>query len=199
MLEGTATAIGLIGMLLIWLPALWALGFAARLPAGMPMTFGGAPTPPTPGKGAASIKGLKLVDSVAREGDISSVDTWTALQNVGSSSVGDVKVPIDAGFLSRIDFVVSADIDNTITNGLACTTGFRLNGNGLTAGGIHRYLGPAFTGGGKTAGEAACRSRVISLATKISVKGGNEIGVEAIMMGEDVGTLTAMVCFTFTS
>jgi hypothetical protein len=37
------------------------------------------------------------------------------------------------------------------------------------------------------------------LATRIAVKGGNEIAIEAIMLGEDVGTLTAAICLTFTT
>lgn len=153
--------------------------------------------PSAVGGGQASIKGLGLVDSIAREGDISSVDTWTALQGIGASSVGDVKVPIDAKALSRIDIVVTADMD-TPAGGLACLAGFRMSGNGLATGGIHRYLTHGFTAGGKTAGEAACRTKVVSMPTKIAVKGGNEISLEGIMLGEDVGTLTMEIVLTFT-
>lgn len=160
--------------------------------------LGGVTVKPTAvGGGQASIKGLGLVDSIAREGDVSAVDTWTALQAKGATSVGDIKVPIDAKALSRIDAVVSADMD-TPAGGLACVIGFRMTGNGIMTGGIHRYLLHAFTAGGKTAGEAACRSRVISMPTKIPVKGGNEIALEAIMLGEDVGTVTVQIILTFT-
>lgn len=168
--------------------------FAGRM-AGM---FSGVSVKPSAvGGGQASIKGLGLVDSIMREGDISSVDTWTALQNVGATSVGDVKVPMDAKALSRIDVMVSADMD-TPAGGLGSIAAFRLSGNALMAGGVHRYLAHAFTAGGKTAGEAACRSKVISMPMKVPVKGGNELGVEGIMLGEDSGTFTMSIVFTFT-
>jgi hypothetical protein len=150
------------------------------------------------GKAAAGIRGLTLVDSIHRHNVVASVDTWTGLTYQKGVASGNIKVPIDAGYLSKIEIVASADLSNTITNGLYCTSAIRLNGNGLKVGGIHKYPGPAFTSGGKTSGGAGCRAKTVTYATKIPVKGGNEISIDAIMCGSDVGDLSVGVVLTFT-
>ena len=184
----------------LWGCALMAFGFMGGF---TPPSFPGfSSAPPAAkagvGKEAASVGDLGFVDSINRHNVVASVDTYTALTYAKGVSVGNVKVPVDAGYLSRIDISASGDFSNTITNGLYCTTHIRLSGNALVTSGWHRYAGPAYAGGGKTTTCGACRGKVVSYATKIPVKGGNELQIDAMMTGSDIGDLSVAVCLVFT-
>ena len=205
---GIVAALALVMMGQIWGCALLALGFSGMpgmpgMPR-MPPMFGGIPTAPPGaaagvGAAAAAVGDLGLVDTIQRHGVIAALDTLTTLTYQRGVNVGNIQVPVDAAYISRIDIQTSADFSGTTTNGLYCTCMAQLSGNALVTSGWHRYPGHGHSVGGKTAGAASSRSRVISYATKIAVKGANTMSIHGEMFGSDIGDLSMSVCLVFTS
>ena len=181
----------------LWAVALMPLGFMGYDPrAGLRMPT----TPPASGagKGAASVQGLTLVDSVAREIDVTAVDTWTAVVNVGTAVEGNIQVPVGGQYLSLAEVALHWDLDNTPIGGLSAVAGIRLTGNAIKKGGTHQYLIGGASIAGHTSGGAGCRIEKVVLPMKIEMVPSNTLKIEAIMMGEDAGAVTVAVAMTFT-
>jgi hypothetical protein len=187
---------------MLWGGLMLALGLAfnpGSYDFSRPLTFGGPPAAGSAAKSSSSVAGLGLVDSVAREVDLTAVDTWTAIVNVGASTEGNIQVPVGGNYLSLIDVAVDWDMDNTPIGGLAGLVGIRLTGNAIRRGGTHQYLVAGASIGGHTSGGAGGRSNKVSLPMKVEMQPSNTLKIEGIMMGEDVGAATVRVAVTFTN
>ena len=184
----------------LWGGCLMAFGMAWN-PMGMDMgrSMSFSMTPATPGSARnASVSGLGLVDSVAREVDVTAVDTWTGVVNLGATAEGNIQVPVGGKWLSLIEVACDWDADNTPIGGLAGMAGIRLSGNAITKGGTHNYVCSAFSIAGHTSGGAGARSPKAVLPMRVEMTPSNTLKIEAIMMGEDVGAVTVRVAVSFT-
>jgi len=158
--------------------------------------LGGGRRIPVAGGGGGGIRGPRMptgsefVDSVTVEADLSAVDTWTSL--------GTIDVPIDASHLVKMVLSDSPDF-GTSALGVRYLTGYRLRGNGLVTGGLHRYLGHAGAITIETAGVGCDEVHPTVYPMNLQVKGGNQLTVEATMLGEDSGDSHAMLQAVFAS
>lgn len=177
-------------MLLCLLGTLVLVTIAARMPS-LPARS------PQPGPSSSQVAppGAGYFDSICREADVTAVDTWTAISGWAGATPGSVKVPSQARYLCGIDIVTAWDLGGAV--GVGAISAFRLSGNGIAKGGMHRYLAHGATQTIVTDAGAGMSVNVMHYPLAIPVVGGNDIDAEGILLGSDPGEATFVMAFQF--
>lgn len=133
--------------------------------------------------------------TITVEGDISSVDTRTALTTQGSVTSPSLIVPVDA---TRIDKLIVAASAEGLANGKQ-TWFVRLGGNSVLGGEQLIPISASGTIAVQSGSDAApqCMSAKVYEDLQIAVSGGDTISVWAEGAGDDTGTGHAVVTCVF--
>lgn len=132
-----------------------------------------------------------MVQYITREGDMTAVDTASALTSLGSEGAqGNVIVPAGVNAIKQI--IVAASSDGAAVG--SSTFFIRLKGNGLKEGQQTICVG-AMGGTLATTGIAAVPP--VKLDVDIPVTANNQITIEAEMCGADSGTARCVATLAF--
>lgn len=128
------------------------------------------------------------------EGDLAAVDTPINLDAWGGQ-VQTMTIPQGAAFITMVGIGSSIDLGAAVVS-VRSHIQIRILGAGIE-GGPHDLGGPAMSAQGVTEGLAIGNGNVQYNDLAIPVIGGGQIQIQAVMVGEDAGDITAEVTLGF--
>lgn len=130
-----------------------------------------------------------------RHGNITAVDTWTALESFGANtSKGAIKAPANYSHIVKIISEVGISHDNTDGDN-SCAL-LQVGGAGVQGGAHELVVGGAGSGAGTQTGEYVAGVHQ-ELDVKIPVVPGNDIDLKGKMVGSDVMVATMGITLVF--
>ena len=116
------------------------------------------------------------------------MDTDTTATAIGSSTYGNIKIPVERSSILAVSAVVGIDVGtdkaDTVRDAVLC----QVTGPALKEGGTFRFLTEAVEIAAVTTGVFMTTMEPDMTPLDIPVKGGNELELHAMLIGEDPGS-----------